>query len=455
MFGTSGVRGPVGETVTGPVAIGLGRALGSMAGRIVVGRDARPGGDALARAAIAGAQEAGTEVVDVGIESTPTVARAVEWYDAEAGLVVTGSHNPPEDNGFKFWTRRGHAFGPHLNRMLVQGAAASDPPTVDPGAMGTVRAVEDAAERHLQRLPEADLGDRSVVVDVGHGTGRLTADALREMGCSVTTVDPHHGDAAAGRPTADSCAVLSQVVVDTDADLGIAHDADADRTLAVDETGAFVSGDELLALFAIEMVPADARVAATINASSVVDAVVEQLGGSVVRTAVGDGPVGAACLADDVVFGGDPSGAWIWPDEALSPDGHYAACRLTEIVASGSPLSERVAALPDLITHRESVACDDPAAARSHVETQVRERHDAVTDVDGVRADLDGGWFLVRESGTEPLLRLTAEARTADRAAEIRTEARELVRDALRATRDGADPDGERRNENVPTANES
>lgn len=455
MFGTSGVRGPVGETVTGPVAIGLGRALGSMAGRIVVGRDARPSGDALARAAIAGAQETGTTVVDVGVQSTPTVARAVEWYDAEAGLVVTGSHNPPEDNGFKFWTRRGHAFGPHLNRMLVQQAATSDPPTVDPGEMGTVSAAEDADQRHLERLPEADLGDLSVVVDVGHGTGRLTADALRQMGCSVATVDPSHGDAAAGRPTPDSCAVLSEVVVDTGADLGIAHDADADRTLAVDETGAFVSGDDLLALFAIEMVPEDARVAATINASSVVHAVVEQLGGSVVRTAVGDGPVGAACLEDDVVFGGDPSGAWVWPDEALSPDGHYAACRLAAIVADGSPLSDRVAALPDLVTHREAVPCDDGEAASSRVESLVRDRYDAVTDVDGVRADVDGGWFLVRESGTEPVLRVTVEARTAERAADLRGDVRTIVRDALRATRGESTLDDEPRNGRVPSAEDA
>ena len=439
MFGTSGIRGPVGELVTGTLALDVGRAVGSMADRVVVGRDARKSGGALARATVAGLQEAGSDVVSLGVESTPTVARSVDWYDADAGVVVTASHNPPADNGFKFWTRADGAFDADRNETVARRVDESGTVTVPPDEMGTVQRVGDASRRHLDHLPDGDLAPLSVVVDVGNGTGGLTADALLELGCDVTTIDAQRDGSFPGRPsepTADNCTVLPGVVTDTGADVGVAHDGDADRMMAVDETGRFVSGDELLALFALETPPADAAVAAPINASTLVDAVVADAGGSVVRTAVGDGNVAAACAASGAVFGGEPSGAWIWPGETLVPDGHYAACRLAEIVATGDALSKRLDAFPQFVTKRDSFRCEDGPAAVDHVASQVRDRYGDVTDIDGVRVDLDDGWFLVRASGTQPLLRVTAEADTDARAADILAEATALARDAIDSTRD-------------------
>ena len=433
IFGTSGIRGPVGDTVTGALALGLGRALGSLYDTAVVGRDARESGGALARAAIAGVQEAGGDVVDVGVESTPTVARSVAQYDADAGLVVTASHNPPADNGFKFWTRSGQAFGPELNRQLTDRVDDSSAVTVPPAEMGSVRRVGDAARCHLAQLPDGDLDPLSVVVDVGNGTGRLTADALVDRGCDVTTVDAQRDGSFPGRPsepTPENCAVVAGVVADTDADLGIDHDGDADRLVAVDERGAFVTGDELLATFATESVTPGAAVAVPINASGLVDAVVEAAGGSVVRTAVGDGNVAAACTEPGVAFGGEPSGAWIWPSETLAPDAHYAACRLAAIVADRG-LAERVGDFPEFVTKRESIRCTEGAATVAALESAVQEAYDGVTALDGLRVDTDDGWFLVRASGTEPLIRLTAEATTEDRAAALLSEAEELVRPSL------------------------
>ncbi|WP_299334205.1 phosphoglucosamine mutase [Haloplanus sp.] len=441
MFGTSGVRGPVGETVTGTLALDLGRALGSMTDTVVVGRDARESGDALARAAVAGVQEAGSDVVDLGVESTPTVARAVEWYDADAGLVVTASHNPPEDNGFKFWTPTGRAFDSEATGTLERRVADAAAATVAPAEMGSVRRAHDASRRHLDRLPDGDIGALSAVVDVGNGTGQLTADALIDRGCDVTTIDAQRDGSFPGRPsepTVEHCDVLSQVVAATDAAVGIAHDGDADRAMAVDETGRFVSGDELLALFAIEAISDGdgSAVAAPVNASTRLDTVVAERGGSVVRTAVGDGNVAAACADPGVVFGGEPSGAWIWPGETLAPDGHYAAVRLAGLVADTGPLSERVDALPRFVTNRESIRCADGAAAMAAATDRVRNRYDAerVTAVDGVRVDVADGWFLLRESGTEPLVRVTAEADTDERAADTLAEATALARDAIAST---------------------
>lgn len=433
MFGTSGIRGPVGDRITGALALDLGRGLGSLYDVAVVGRDAREGGDALARAAIAGIQEAGGNVVDVGVESTPTVARSVDEYGADAGLVVTASHNPPTDNGFKFWQRTGRAFDPELNRQLADRVDDSGAATVPPSEMGSVRRVGDASRRHRDRLPDGDVDSLSVVVDIGNGTGRLTADALLDRGCDVTTIDAQRDGSFPGRPsepTPGNCAVLGGVVADTDADLGIAHDGDADRLVAVDGRGAFVSGDALFATFAAESVRPGDAVAAPINASGLVDAVVGTAGGSVVRTAVGDGNVAAACAEPGVVFGGEPSGAWIWPSETLAPDAHYAACRLAAIVADRG-LAERVGGFPDFATKRESIRCSEGAATVAALESEVRAAYDEVTALDGLRVDTDDGWFLVRASGTEPLIRLTAEAATENRAAALLSEAESLVRPAL------------------------
>lgn len=359
------------------------------------------------------------------------MARSVEWYDSDAGLVVTASHNPPADNGFKFWTRGGQAFESEATDRLSQRVTAASTLTVPPGSMGAVRTAGDASRRHLDRLPDGDLSPLSVVLDLGNGVGQLTADALLSLGCDVTTLDAQRDGTFPSRPsepTADHCTLLSTVVSATGADLGIAHDGDADRMMAVDETGRFVEGDELLALFAADAAPAGESVAAPINASALVDAVVAESGGSVVRTAVGDGNVATACTDSDVAFGGEPSGAWIWPGETLAPDGHYAACRLAAIVSGGRPLSERIAAFPTYVTKRESFACENKGAVIAATESRVRDRYDDVTGLDGVRVDRDDGWFLLRASGTEPVVRVTAEAETERLAAERLREATEFVR---------------------------
>lgn len=430
MFGTSGIRGPVGETITAELAVDVGRALGSMAASIVVGRDARESGDMLARAAMAGAQEAGADIVDLGVESTPTVARSVSWYDASAGLMVTASHNPPADNGFKLWTQSGQAFDEDETETVSARVADGEQLCVAHDGMGRRRIAEDACRRHLDRLPDGDLSPITVILDLGNGVGQLTADALLKRGCSVRTLDAQRDGRFPGRPsepTSENCSLLSDVVAATDADLGLAHDGDADRLMAVDDRGRFVGGDELLAVFADEAAESGGDVAAPINASAMIEAVVERQGGSVIRTAVGDVNIASACADPDVVFGGEPSGAWIWPAETMCPDGHYAATRLAAMVARGPTLSERVDTLPNYVTKRDAVECAQADTVIESVTTNVRERYDDVTALDGIRVDLEDGWFLIRASGTQPLIRLTAEANDESRAETLLTEARNFV----------------------------
>ena len=431
MFGTSGIRGPVGTTVTAELALRIGRAVANGADTVVVGQDVRTSGGLLADAVSVGLRECGVDVVRLGVASTPTIARSVGWLDADLGIAVTASHNPAPDNGLKFWNPSGQAFDRAQSRKIVTDVIGNSHRVADWDAFGTERVVDDAADRHVAHLVDRfEPMDVPVVVDLGNGTGRVTVDALYELGCTVDTLNAQPDGrfpARKSEPTAETCHRLRETVAATDALFGIAHDGDADRMVAVTEDGTFVPGDALLALFGREAASEGDLVAVPIDTSLLVSDIVGGVGGEVVYTPVGDVHIAARATDPDVVFGGEPSGAWIWPHETLCPDGHYAACKLASLVSCEGSLSGLLAGFDGYTTKRENLRLDNPDRVMDGVVGRVLSEYDTVTATDGVRVDTDDGWFLVRASGTEPLIRLTAEAQDPERATELLEEARSLV----------------------------
>lgn len=436
MFGTSGIRGPVGETVTARLALDVGRAVGIDADRAVVGRDPRESGVLLCDALAAGLRESGTGVWDLGLAASPTVARAVDWFDADAGVSITASHNPAPDNGIKLWQPGGQAFDEARRETIARRVHGSDSDLQAWDGLGD-RTRVDASERHVDALVESvGIDDSlSVAVDLGNGAGGVTVDALQALGCEVETLNAQPDGRFPGRPsepTAENCASLRNLVETTDADLGIAHDGDADRLRAVTGAGEFLSGDVLLALFAREAVARSdveaPRVAVPVDTSLAVDDALGD-GATVTHTRVGDVFVAERATQPDVVFGGEPSGAWIWPDETLCPDGPLAACRLAALAAD-RPLDERAAETETYPIRRANVETTEKSAVMDRVEERVLAAYDDVRTLDGVRADLGDAWFLVRASGTQPLVRITAEAREKARAKEVFETVRGIVADA-------------------------
>jgi len=434
LFGTSGIRGPVGETVTAALALSLGRALGVDSQRVVVGRDPRASGEYLQSALVAGLRESGTDVIDAGVAATPTVARAVGWRGADAGVSVTASHNPPADNGRKLWQPSGQAFDSGQQDRIEERI---DENAFEPAAWDAVGGVEsfDARPRHAEtiraELDRETLSSR-VVVDVGNGAGGVTLDVLNSMGAHVETLNAQPDGAFPGRPSepkAENCTSLSTLVAESDAQLGIAHDGDADRMRAVAGDGTYLSGDELLAIFARAAAESGERVAVPVDTSLAVADYLAEIDVGVEYTPVGDVYVAEAASEDGVAFGGEPSGAWIWPDTTLCPDGPLAACRIAALDVD-RPLAERLADVPTYPIRRDSVEVESKAAVMERVRERVLSAFDDVTTLDGVRADLGDAWFLLRASGTQPLVRVTAEAREADRADEVLSTARELLADA-------------------------
>ncbi|MEY7849698.1 phosphoglucosamine mutase [Natrarchaeobius sp. A-rgal3] len=437
MFGTSGIRGRVGTEMTAEVALSVGRAVASEGNRtVVVGRDVRQSGRMLVDALTAGLRECGADVLEVGVESTPTVARAVNLLDADAGVVVTASHNPPPDNGIKLWTRSGKAFGPDrrdaIERRLRDGEF--DPVAWD--ELGVRRRCDRTREAHAERIVEAvDIDGRpDVVVDLGNGAGAITPATLADLGCRVRTLNGQQDGAFPGRPsepTEETLETLAALVERADADLGIAHDGDADRMLAVDETGRFVPKDALLAIFARTVASDGDRIAAPVDTSLAVDDAVSEVGASVTRTRVGDVFVAERATESDVVFGGEPSGAWIWPEETLCPDGPLAAAKLVELVDERGSLSALVEEIDRYPIERTSVSAAEKGAVVDDLRGRVDDRYDDVDTLDGVRVEVEDGWFLIRASGTEPLIRVTAESRTDSGLERVFDEATTLVSETI------------------------
>jgi phosphoglucosamine mutase len=459
MFGTSGIRGPVGEEVTAALALDVGRALGVDRERVVLGRDPRESGRFLADALAAGLVETGTEVVDLGPAATPTVARAVDWWDAGEGVAVTASHNPPADNGLKLWQPGGQAADAERRETVaarVGGHDGGDPADAErPDGRDPTDALrpwdelgerwapprtgaDSARRRHRDAIVEAVSVDDppAVVVDVGTGAGQVTVDALAALGCAVTALNAQPDGAFPARPsepTAENCEALATVVAESDAALGIAHDGDADRMRAVAHDGTVLSGDGTLAILAAATAAAGETVAVPVDTSLAVADALAARDVAVTRTPVGDVHVAAATRRADVSFGGEPSGAWIFPAATRCPDGPLAAARLVALAAE-RPLADRAADVPSYPIRRERIETDAKEQVLDAVRATVTDRYDGVSTLDGVRVDRDDGWFLVRASGTQPLVRLTAEAREPARSEDLLEEARALVA----AARDGS-----------------
>ena len=418
-FGSSGIRGLANVEVTADLALAVGKAVGELHGAVVVGRDPRTTGPLLAAAFSAGAMSAGADVTDAGLVSTPTLARGAADY--VCGAVVTASHNPAPYNGIKLWNPDGMAFDEtqqtEIERTLDAGrflAASWD-------RVGGLSTREDLVERHMETiLKEVGSAKLRVVVDCACGaTSTITPALLREMGCEVRAIHAHPDGRFPGRdpePTEENLSLLRSTVRAASADLGIAHDGDGDRMIAVDADGNVVGGDKLLGIFAARTVRSSFVV--PVDASMAVEDLVPKA--KVWRTRVGDVYVAQEVKRRRADFGGEPSGTWIFPESSLCPDGVYAAARLVSLV-SEEPLSRLARDVPTYPIQRGAIPYDASRKGeiRTRLDAALRALGADVTTVDGWRLAFDDGWALVRFSGTEPKIRILAEAREEARAKEI------------------------------------
>ena len=418
-FGSSGIRGIANQAITSESALRIGRAVGSEYNNIVVGHDTRVAAETIEYGVISGLLSMGCRVTRVGMVATPTLAHAARDYDC--GIMVTASHNPPEYIGVKLFNPDGMAFDSGQQKTTERAIDDEHPKLASWDKIRQVRRDENAVAAHISTIlssVEIAEGKRiSVVVDCGCGAASLTTPyLLREMGCDVITLNCQPDGFFPGRssePKDESLTALKSVVLSTNADLGIAHDGDADRMVAVDDRGRFVSNDKLLAFFGKH--EAKRSIVVPVDTSMLIDAVLPDI--EITRTRVGDVFVSEEIKRKNADFGGEPSGTWVFPKISYCPEAIYAAARLVEIlsqsvgVGGGERWSDQLALMPEYEIKRGSIPYHGEMA---QIEEELRSLEFLeIGTIDGIRLTFEDSWALVRASGTEPLIRITVEGETA------------------------------------------
>ena len=440
LFGTSGIRGLIGSEVTCELALNVGKSLAYYLGNkgtVVIGYDTRTTNQMLDQAICAGLLESGVDVVKIGMVPTPLVGYATEKLDADAGIMLTASHNPSQYNGIKLWNKNGMAYTQAQERKIEEIYANRDYISVSWENVGKLSVNEEIKGRYIDDL--VDMVDikkgLKVVVDCASGAGsEISPLVFRKAGCEVTTLNSQPDGFFPGRnpePNAENLQTLMKTVVAIGADLGIAHDGDADRMITVDEKGNISPFDSLLALISKEF---EGDIVTTVDAGLCMD---ESVKGEVLRTPVGDVNVAEVIIERDAAFGGEPSGTWLHPDFCMCPDGILSGLRMAEIVSRDGKLSELLAQIPQYPNIREKITCSKEAKVMvmENMENLLKDAFDDIVDVnslDGVQLTFsDDSWVLVRPSGTEDYIRITLESRDSKRAEEIRDICVKIINENL------------------------
>ena len=443
LFGTSGIRGKVKSEVTAELALNVGKSLASYLnnqGTVVLGYDTRTTNVMLDQAICAGLLESGVDVIKIGMVPTPLVGYATEKLNADAGIMLTASHNPSEYNGIKLWNKNGMAYTSSQESEIEDIYNNKTYKSVNWDKVGSLSFNDEIKSKYIDDL--VDLVDikpgLKVVIDCASGAGsEISPLVFRKAGCQVTTLNSQVDGFFPGRnpePNADNLQTLMKTVVSIGADLGIAHDGDADRMITVDEKGNISPFDSLLALISKKF---GGTVVTTVDAGLCMDESLKEVGGKVLRTKVGDVNVAEVIIEENATFGGEPSGTWLHPDFCMCPDGILSGLRMAEIVSSEGKLSKLLEEIPTYPNIREKITCSKEAKFKvmENMEELLNSEFDDIKEVnsiDGVRLTFnDDSWVLVRPSGTEDYVRITLESKNQERAESIRDICVELIKNNI------------------------
>ena len=430
LFGTDGVRGVANRDLTAELAVALGSAAARRLARsgaarrqvAVVGRDPRASGEMLEAAVIAGLASEGVDALRVGVLPTPAVAYLTSAYDADFGVMISASHNPMPDNGIKIFGPGGHKLDDAAEDRIAELVAAGPGERPVGAGIGRVVDAEDALERYLRHVGKAataPLEGITVVVDCAHGAASAAAPrAYRAAGANVIAINAEPN----GLNINDGCGSthmeqLQAVVRERGADLGLAHDGDADRCLAVDAEGEIIDGDAIMVVLALAMQDADElasnTLVTTVMSNQGLHLAMRDAGIAVRTTGVGDRYVLEELRAGVYTLGGEQSGHIVLPAFGTTGDGIVTGLRLMSRMAqTGNPLSELATpmqTLPQVLINVE-VADKSTVATAPGVQSAVAE----------AEAELgDTGRILLRPSGTEQLVRVMVEAADEDTARQL------------------------------------
>lgn len=428
LFGTDGIRGRAGDLLTAPLAFQVGYRAGQVlktaeAGPMILGQDSRNSSNMLSAALSAGLASAGLEVWNLGLCPTPAVAYLASKLGATGGVMISASHNPPEDNGIKFFGGTGAKLAPNLQAQIetaLRSPLESSPTLTNTGlCCDRPELLQDyVAALHQPFQPQVSLAGLKIVLDLAWGAAaKLGKRVFCEMGAEVICLhDAPDGDRINVNCGSTHLASLKAAVLEHQADLGFAFDGDADRMMAVDSQGRVIDGDYILFLWGNALrqagqLPGDMLVS-TVMANLGFERAWEAQGGTLVRTAVGDQYVHAEMVKRGAMLGGEQSGHILCPHYSVSGDGMLTALHLAALVKqSGTSLAQlrdqSFQTYPQLL---RNVRVEDRDRRLNWQTCEPLQRAIALAEADMG----DRGRILVRASGTEPVIRVMVEAANAD-----------------------------------------
>ena len=437
IFRAYDIRGVYGVDLSEDLAKAIGLAYGTMLGnrgRVVVGRDVRLSGEALASATAKGLAEAGCDVMDVGLVTTPMSYFAVVHLNADGGIQVTASHNPPEWNGFKLIKKGGETLSAgagmeELRDMVLQGRFRKGE------RRGKIEKI-DILESYVEFITSKVEIERplKIAIDYSNGAAAISFPKIAErVGLKIEALN----DVPDGRfpghppePREDTLKDLQDLVVKTRADFGAGFDGDGDRVVFVDDKGRILSGDIALAIF-VKHLDKKGKVIFDVSSSSALREVIVEKGCEPIEMRVGRAFILNAVRELNAVMGGEKSDHFYFPELWGFDDACYAVLKMAEIlIKSGKKLSELV----DEIPHYPSIPITTftcPDELKTKVVERIAKHYESlgmkVSRIDGVKAYFDDGWVLIRPSNTMPQIKMTAEAKTEKRLKEIVDEAKKLI----------------------------
>lgn len=447
LFGTNGVRGIANEYLNPELTLNLARSLGTYMGSkgtVAIGCDTRISGQMLKSAAISGALSTGLNVIDVGIVPTPSIQYYVRDY-ADAGIIITASHNPREYNGIKFISGDGSEFPRDGEKDIEKIYYSGKYGIVSWEKTGSFRVDPIVNEYYTKSIINSvdaeNIRNRrfKVVTDTGCGAGSFTLPfLLRDLGCQVLTLGAQPDGTFPWRnpePTHETLTELLELVKITGADMGVAHDGDADRIVFIDENGVFVNDEVLLAMMAKYMLEHERGPLVTpVSSSQRMSDVANEAGVELYWTAVGSINVARKMMEINAVFGGEGNGGLIFPKHQYCRDGAMACAKILEILSSGKRLSELAKSVPEYFNAKTKIPSKNTQATMERVKLKASELGFNIDTTDGIKIWYEDGWVLIRPSGTEPIFRIFAEAKKQVRAEELMCEGMNMVIRAEKAS---------------------
>ena len=438
LFGTNGIRGMANIDLTPEFAMKIASAIGTFfeRGRILVGYDGRISSPMLAQAVTAGLTSTGCAVYNVGLVPTPAIQYAIKYHKMDGAVMVTASHNPPEYNGIKVIAENGIEL-PREQEVQIEsiffGESIRKAEWNEIGEIRQLPGILDVYSAAIKKHVDVTAIQKKrshVVVDAGNGVGGLVAPyLLREIGCKVTTINANIDGAFPSRPPEprpENLSELSSMVRAVSADLGVAYDGDADRSIFVDERGEIYWGDRTFALiekYFLQDNPGE-KIVTPVSSSNFIEEIAYEYGGKVVWTKVGSIIVSHTMKKVNAKLGGEENGGVFYALHQPVRDGAMATALVLNIMArTGKKLSELLAELPRYYIKKDKLVC--PNELKEPVlEKLIRQvKGLSIDTIDGVKIRFpDKSSILIRPSGTEPIYRFYAEGKTGKKATQLLSE---------------------------------